>query len=42
MNYLIYVGDFLFLFAVLFLATGVIGRGWFLWPEDESEAKPRQ
>jgi hypothetical protein len=41
MNYAIYIGGFLLLFAVIFFATWILGRGWFLWPKDESEGKPR-
>jgi hypothetical protein len=28
---LIFAGGFLSLFALCFLAAGVLGRGWFLW-----------
>jgi hypothetical protein len=42
MNYLISVGPLLLLFPVLFLATGVLGRGWFLWPDDPLEGQPRR
>jgi hypothetical protein len=42
MNYLICAGGFLLLFAVLFLATGILGRGWFLWSEGELEGKSRR
>jgi hypothetical protein len=40
MIYFMYIAGFLFLYAVLFLAAGVLGRGWFLWSEGESEGKP--
>jgi hypothetical protein len=42
MNYLILVGGFLLLFASCFLVTGVLGRGWFLWLEDETDGPPRR
>ena len=34
MNYLIYAGVFLLLFAMCFLAAGILGRGWFLWDNE--------
>jgi hypothetical protein len=42
MNYLIIIGGYLFLFTVCFIAAGILGRGWFLWPKDESGGSPRR
>jgi hypothetical protein len=42
MKYVAFCGVFLLLFAMSVLAAGIIGRGWFFWPKDESEGKPRR
>lgn len=42
MNYLAYLGGFLFvlfLFGWCFLAVGILGRGWFLFPDKNKNAK---
>jgi hypothetical protein len=41
MIYLAIGGSFLFFFTVFFLAAGILGRGWFFWPKDQSERNPR-
>jgi hypothetical protein len=42
MEYVIFIGGSLLLFVAIFFATGILGRGWFLWPKDESEGNPRR
>lgn len=45
MNYLNYLGGFLavlFLFGWCLLAIGILGRGWFLFPDKNRNDNPRR
>ena len=45
MNYLTYLGGFLFvlfLFGWCLLAVGILGRGWFLFPNKDPKENPRR
>ncbi len=41
-DYVLGIIGMLFVFLVMFFATGILGRGWFLWGKDSRDENQRR